>query len=592
MTQYHVTLDSQGYILDLVTYEKSVATPFAPQQRDGDPGYGDLAQASIWSQADWSGGVDTRDYDPARPTGYFVGTPLLATGGPAEPGVELSSAFAPASVTDLWRFDVYNNRLYCIRGDGTNVYESSNATAWSSVYAPAGPSAWRSIGRFDNLLLVGSSSNGEVHRYNGTAWASWGTVGGSPTGIHAIREWWTSYASRLAYLGVTKSSGRASLYSASTAPTFTEIAETPYDRIEALEAWDGALWIGAVSDTNGHRGALYRYTASSFALVQALDDNAPTSFAVFDNRLYAASATRGKVWQVTTAGLEEVFQIPDVVGVGGISAYALDVRQLLVFNDRLYLSVVDANGLGVWCWDGIGWHNVAAGGAGQEPRGIGALNGIVCLSNKSNAGARIHTLSTTAFQSGAVLITQWFNAGLPSATKAAVRATVRHEALASGESITLEYEVDESGTWTSLVTSDTDGARAKTASFAAATTFTRIRFRVTWTMSAATASPQLQELVLEYDVVPTPKARWTFDVFLEGTAELPLITLDQAADPKSGAQLADTLWASKAKLYPLAFTDLDGEIKTVYLRDIREHVAPISQRQGLSTRARVTLVEA
>jgi hypothetical protein len=45
-------------------------------------------------------------------------------------------------------------------------------------------------------------------------------------------------------------------------------------------------------------------------------------------------------------------------------------------------------------------------------------------------------------------------------------------------------------------------------------------------------------------------------------------------------------------LYGVAFTDLDGESKKVYLCDIREHLAPISQRRGLATRAGVTLVEA
>jgi hypothetical protein len=330
-------------------------------------------------------------------------------------------------------------------------------------------------------------------------------------------------------------------------------------------------------------------------LVQELADNAVTSFAVFGGQLYAGSATRGKIWRITAQGLEEVFTLPEVPGIGSTNAYALDIRQLLVFHGRLYVPVVDANGLGAYVWDGDpdhGWHNLVTGGAGTEPRGIAVLSGLVLQSNKSNAGARIYTHSTTNAFSGAALLTQWFDAGVPGATKALVRATARHEPLAIGEFVTVEYELDDSGVWTSLITSSTASATEATASFAAATTAKKIRFRVTLSVSTMTHSPALEELLLEYAVLPAAKAAWTFNALLEGTAELPLITLDQAAEPKTGAQLSDTLWASKAKPYALPYTDLDGEAKTVFFRDFEERVAPQSQHRGYATQARITLVEA
>jgi hypothetical protein len=194
--------------------------------------------------------------------------------------------------------------------------------------------------------------------------------------------------------------------------------------------------------------------------------------------------------------------------------------------------------------------------------------------------------------SGGYLVSTAFDAGLAATDKLWLSATIQHAALASGQSILVEYDVDGTGSYTTLGTSSTVGATSATFSFATGTHGKKIVFRFTLSVSSPAATPQLQAALLSYVVTVDAKAEWTFDVLLEGTAELPLVLLDQSSESKTGAQLSDALWASKAKKSTLSFTDLDGESKTVFLVDVEERVAKRSQRLGLSTVARVKLEEA
>ncbi|HZT08594.1 MAG TPA: hypothetical protein VFC51_16345, partial [Chloroflexota bacterium] len=81
MATYHLTLDGQGYLIDEASYRKAVASPFAPKQRQGDAGYGDLARASVWALTDWRGGMGYNTFDPDRPDRYDSGPGIDSSQG-------------------------------------------------------------------------------------------------------------------------------------------------------------------------------------------------------------------------------------------------------------------------------------------------------------------------------------------------------------------------------------------------------------------------------------------------------------------------------------------------------------------------------
>ena len=88
------------------------------------------------------------------------------------------------------------------------------------------------------------------------------------------------------------------------------------------------------------------------------------------------------------------------------------------------------------------------------------------------------------------------------------------------------------------------------------------------------------------------REEWDLAVVLEGTPELPLVTLDGSPESLTGAQLTSALWTAAGSAGPVALVDLDGSSYSVYVADVREEIAKISQKRGYQRLGLVKLVEA
>src|SRR5204862_7103919 len=115
----------------------------------------------------------------------------------------------------------------------------------------------------------------------------------------------------------------------------------------------------------------------------------------------------------------------------------------------------------------------------------------------------------------------------------------------------------------------------------ASTTCRQVAFRLTRTGTAgASTSPTGYQVAVRYVPRATVTGEWDLAVVLEGTAELPLVTLDGSSESLTGAQLTGALWTTAGASGPVTLVDLDGASYAVYVKDLREEVAQISQRKG------------
>lgn len=599
---YDVILDGQGYMIDLESYRGQDPSQFAPKTRVGDAGFGDLARGSSWAQSAWGGGFGFLEWDVQHQDRFADGSSIDPSYGDVRCGRPLASVLA----ADIYAFAYYKGSLYGITTGDDKVYTSTDGISWSQSVdlstAAIGSTATslRSIWTHAQYLLVGSGSGGQIFSFDGTTWALYLTIPNATAIRAGAQVAFTNLNVAYSYVSAADvdgtvptpvaTLGASTLFPVQNATLVGGTLIASYQYIDAILQVGGTTYVAAVSETNSVSGALFALTGTTASptvtLVQKLPDNAISSFFVYHGDVLAGSRTGGIIWKVTESGLEQVFQLPELAMPGTPPAYTEPIRGMASNRDRLYVPFTDLVGPSIYQFDGVGWVRFATGGSGA-PRSVAAFNDALLL-----ATATAVYRAAATYQTGGTLITPWFDADLASIEKPLARAVITHAPLATGQSIAVDYALDDATGWTALGTSSTVGASTATFLFPTAIKGRRIRFRFTLALTTNTATPKLRSVVMDYRLAPDLKKEWQFQALLQGSAQYPLIRADDSDEPLTGGQLSDALWASRAKKQALAFTDIDGEARTVWFEGLTEEVDREFIRARQATRGIVRLVEA
>jgi hypothetical protein len=350
-------------------------------------------------------------------------------------------------------------------------------------------------------------------------------------------------------------------------------------------------------DEAGKYGTIYRYDGTSVELVLRLADNYVGRGAAltWNGAIWLGMGLGGELWKFDGATYEVV--------ASGLTASGDELRGLAVWQGALWLSTRNGTELRLKRFSpstssgqASAWSEPSGGGsldnAASAAQALAVYGGDLYAATQKSGASTIYKLAVGTYPTSAkTLETSLFSAGLGSDSKVFRSLTVNHAALVSGQSVRLDYRLEGSGAWTTLGTSASVGATSASFVFGDGVVGALFALRLVLTATAAT-TPVVYEVLVRYLVQPATKRLWELTALFEGSAELPLVTLDGQPDPQTGPQIASAIWTAQAGNGPLSYVDLDGTSYSVWLLELREEIAQRSQQRGISTQGRLTLLEA
>lgn len=336
MTQYHVTLNSQGYMLDLDRYAKRIREPFAGKQGSGSVALADLrGPEQVLVISDWSGGEGAVQHvAAASPSRYRSGA---GTDGYSLPG---SLRLGPHGVlvgfgVDEWGpMAPYGTDLYVGSGPGgtPRVWRTNTGGSVISHTAAAGrvPSCMEV---YLNRLYVGSSGDGTVASFDGTTWTAVAfTLAAGKASALAVH-----YRQAAQYLYVAAAGGglngtcRMVFWDGATVSLGQFDMEEP--GCDVLVPWQHHLWMFS-ADAQRRQGGIYSVDdASSGGVWETHHRHVGNSFSagcVFDDAIYVGCSLDGEIYRWDGARLELVYRL----SMPG-AAYAHAIKGMAVWGGAL-----------------------------------------------------------------------------------------------------------------------------------------------------------------------------------------------------------------------------------------------------------------
>ena len=242
--------------------------------------------------------------------------------------------------------------------------------------------------------------------------------------------------------------------------------------------------------------------------------------------------------------------------------------------------------VGVWLFDrrGLSLAHTVSGVTGY--RCFSVVNGFLMVGTGDNG--YIYKLDPNTYKTQGWEQSSYFDANLPSIDKLYNMVTIKHDALAEGQSILVYYKFKETDSWTLLGTSNTVGDTSKEITFPTGIYSKKITLKTELNTTDVTASPKLTERILQYSLYPTRKWQWTMKLKAKKNMKL----LDNSDESRTAEQIRATLEDLLVTQQLYNFVDVDGTNYSVLVNDIDNTSWVINQNDTNEDEIVVSLLEA
>lgn len=595
--QYHVRLGGVGLMLAPGGYGKAAANQLAAQIATAGLSNSNRITDQAVELTNWHGGESSYlashfIHEPESPDRYREGAGIdpFTLEGALGLGPHLAT-IQSTTYNAITAMRSFRGKLYV--GFGNGDVRTWDGATWSGVHHATGKAGGiRSFEVHTNYLHYGTGTDGVVFATDGTTPTTAFTVATFPGGaavsnVRGVRAmaihyqegvptpyWaatvdatdtrpWAQVGTFLAVGGGTTTSGEVK---------FTSV----FERIDVMISTQGKLIVMATTEAD-RRCAVFEGDATATIGWDARGEFpgiVPRCAAVLGNDLYVGDAYDGKIWRWTGDGFVLVNQLgTDLV------PYTAEITSMAAWRGGLWVGILDTDGTpALLRFDGNqSWSRPVAGLAETSPGPLFVfLNQLYYGTSKT--GASVVRATNGTFRASGSVESGLIDAELRATNKLWSQVAIRHSALASGQSVEVQYKLEDSGSWVSLGTSSTVGATTATFDFANGITSDLIAFKILLAGSAGSSTAlQVFSVVASYKPAPGVKREWDLTAQFYGNAGRHVVLLDGSEDPLTGSEVSALIWELMDANEPVLYLDLDRQMYTVQLVEFSEDLASTSQ---------------
>ena len=566
---YHVILGGVGLLVTPGGYERRLGQRYAAKLSTAGTTQQDRLNDQLILLDNWHGGEGYLKRETETPDRYRAGSGI-------DPYTEEGAVALGPYLPTVWSSSLNGLSKLCAGGAGELFIGTSAGLIYT--YTSGTPSLDYTTGKaggitsltrgLAELVFAGTGTDGQIFRHTtGSGWASLYTLTGTVTGVHSMRTHWKDGTQWL-YLGADNDGGRSIIFysDGGTAYATAMVLDEPRATV-MLNYGDDLVIAGAdptlrkssiyTIDNTGAQDANFDFRVRQEGAVLQCG-------AVLGDYAYFGDKYGGRIWRWDGDKLTLYHQL----GTPAVP-YTAELRGMVAYQGALWISILDTDGtVALLRFDGNqSWSRPVTGLTGTTPEDVAEYNGQLYLLTSATSASKLRGTDGTFGGSGNVE-SSLIDADLSSTDKLWQGITVRHSALAATQSVEVQYKLEDTGSWVSLGTSDTDGETSADFDFPSAIAADLIAFKLILTGTAG-SSTALKVYSLSARYLPSPGAgrEWTMRVQLYGTDTQKMVLADGSSETLTGEEISDAVWALVDAVEPVTLVDIDRQEYTVQITE-------------------------